>query len=159
MSHGMTVARAFLLCSALCGCGGKSAISPSPTSPSPPASSIYPVRVEPTNRLSFGPADATPAGTSFYVSIVVKSDATAFRLHRCGEPCDTATTVKAWAPETYTAGENLVWRVELAGKYYLWTQDVRTSSAIRAASDEVRGGKLRVVFDSDAVIDSWYTTP
>ena len=155
----MTVGRAFLLCCALSGCGGESATSPSPPTPSPPPSPIYPVRVEPTNRLSFGPADATPAGTSFYVSIVVKSDATAFRLHRCGEPCNTATTVKVWAPETYTAGENLVWRVDLAGEYYMWAQDVRTSGAIRAASDEARGSKLRIVFDSGAVIDSWYTTP
>jgi hypothetical protein len=159
MSHGMTVGRAFLLCSALCGCGGESATSPSPTTPSPPASPIYPVRVEPTNRLTFGPADATPAGTSFHISIVVKSDATAFRLHRCGEPCNTATTVDVRAPETYTVGENVVWRVDVAGRYYMWAQDVRTSSSIRAASDEVRASKLRMVFDSGAVIDSWYTIP
>ncbi len=128
-----------------------------PTSVSQPT--ITPVRVAPTYRKTFGPGRVTLAGTVFYISVVTKTDSTAFRLHRCGEPCTTAVTVKVWQPQTYAAGDELSERVELGGEYYLWAQNVVKDEVDRAVSDDLRGDKLRITFESGAVVDSWYVTP
>ncbi len=120
------------------------------------------MRVEPTNRYTFGPGRVTPAGTVFYVTVVTKANNIAFRLHRCDEPCTTAATVKVWQPQAYAAGDELSERVELEGKYYLWAQDVMKNgedAVDRAMSDDFRGYKLRIFFDSGAVINTWYVVP
>jgi hypothetical protein len=164
MQNWLTLSPALLvLFASLGGCGGSSGTSPSPATPSPsvapPASTTHPARVEPTNRLTFGPNGFTPAGTVFYISVVTKSDTTRFRLELCGVPCNTASDVKIWQPENYAAGEELSWRVEVGGQYYQWGQNVSTNRSETAVSDELRGTKLRITFDSGSVIDAWYTTP
>ena len=152
---------ALLVASAsLGGCGNESASSPSPPTPSPPtAPPAYPVMVEPTNRLTFGPGGIAPAGTTFHISVVTKSDTTAFNLNRCGEPCTTAVTITIWQPEVYRVGDDLSWRAVSEGWYYMWAEDLRTNAPATAVSDQIRGSKLRITFDSGAVIDAWYTVP
>lgn len=140
----------------LCGCGGGES-NVAPTAVSQPVN--LPVRVEPTNRNTFGPGRVTPAGTVYYIRVVTKSDSTAFRFHLCGEPCNTAQTVKVWSPTTYAAGDELSEPAPVEGEYYLWAQDVVADGVDRAVSDTLRGDRLRITFESGAIIDSWYVIP
>ncbi len=101
-------------------------------------------------------------GTVFYISVVAKAGNIAFRLHLCGERCNTATTIKVWQPQTYEAGDELSERVSQEGDYYIWSQIVLKEgedSVDRAVSDELRGDKLRITFESGTVIDAWYVMP
>lgn len=142
---------------------GDTGAEPSPGSSPPVAMSPNkPMRVEPKNKYSVGPRGVTPAGTVFYAKVLTKADNIALRLHLCGEPCTTAETVRVWWPRTYAAGNELSERVEVEGKYYLWAEDVTKNgeaSVDRAASDDIRGDKLRIIFESGTVIDAWYVVP
>jgi hypothetical protein len=115
--------------------------------------------VTPTTRKTFSPQKVTPAGTVFYVKVLKKADDNAIRLHRCGAPCNNAATVKIWEPESYKSGDELKWRVDKDGTYYLWIQDRKKNAAVVASSDELSGGKLRIVFASGASIETWYIAP
>src|SRR5262245_55805053 len=65
---------------------------------SDPAPLIY---VESQRNRTFGPQRETPAGTVFHIKVVTKADSNALRLHRCGDKCKSAETVKLWQPGDY----------------------------------------------------------
>ena len=111
------------------------------------------------NRKTFGPQKITPAGTVFHLKILSKGEHDAIRLHRCGEPCNTASTVNIWEPKSYKSGDQLSWRVDQDGMYYIWIEDQAKKKSVVASSDELSGAKLRIVFASGAIIEAWYTTP
>lgn len=115
--------------------------------------------LEPQRQRSFGPQKPVPKGTVFHLKVVRKADGDALRLHRCAVPCKSAVTVKVWAPDAYRGGDELTWRVEEEATYYLWAQDVRGDTAVPATAYEFVGKRLRIYFDSSAVIEAWYVSP
>ena len=153
---------ATVLLASLIGCGGAnsptaptSVVTPSPASTPDPTL----MRVEPTNRQTFGPAGSVPAGTVFHLSIVARSAATALRLHRCAEPCSSAFTIQVWSPSTIAVGDELTWRVDVGARYYVWGEDTSTGNSVTIVTDEARGNKLRVTFATGVVLEAWYVTP
>jgi hypothetical protein len=118
-----------------------------------------PLFVESKQQRSVGAREPTPAGTVFNIRVVRKADHNAFRLHRCGNPCKTATTVTVWSPETYRTGDALSWRTTEDGTYYLWNQDVRTGESIPAFTNEFLGKRVRIVYESGAIIEAWHVRP
>jgi hypothetical protein len=117
------------------------------------------MRVEPTNRLTFGPAGSVRSGTVFYVYVIKRAPDTTVNLNRCGVPCNTAELVKAWGSAQYAAGDELSWRIDVAGDHYLWALDHRRDDASVIVSDEIVGNRLRITFDSGALFEAWYVTP
>jgi len=145
----------------LISCGGRSSeVTGNESASDASPRSIHPAKVEPTRRRTFGAGEVTPEGTEFYIFVVTKVDTTDFMLNLCGEPCSTATAVKTWYAEEYQSGDELSQRVNVQGEYYLWAPD-RTfqNDAPTAVSDELRGDKLHITFNTGCVIDAWYTTP
>ena len=129
------------------------------TSPSPADPRATPMRVEPNARNTFGPAGPIPSGTTLYVGIVKKVDTSGFRLHLCGTPCTTATTVKIWEPGSYRSGDVLAQQVTRPGEYYLWHQETHSGQPSPATADERRQNGQRIRFKSGAVVNAWYITP
>jgi hypothetical protein len=117
------------------------------------------IYVEPQHSRSFGPQRVTPAGTVFHLKVLTKADNNAFRLQRCGEPCKSAEIVKVWQPGDYRVGEELSWRVDREGTYYLWNQDPRDDRSVEATTHWFVGNRTRIAFDSGAVIEAWYEIP
>ena len=110
-------------------------------------------------RNTFGPAGPIPTGTILYLEIVKKVDTVGFRLHLCGTPCNTATTVKIWEPGSFRSGDVLTQQVTRAGKYYLWHQETQSGNPSPATADERRQNGQRIRFRSGAVVNAWYITP
>jgi hypothetical protein len=125
----------------------------------PVAAQERPLFVESKQQRSIGAREPTPAGTVFNIRVVRKADHNAFRLHRCGTPCKTATTVTVWLPETYRTGDSLSWRTTEDGTYYLWNQDVRTGESIPAFTNEFLGKRVRIVYESGAIVEAWHVLP
>jgi hypothetical protein len=123
---------------------------------SDPAPLIY---VEPQRSRTFGPQRVVPAGTVFTIKVLTKADANALRLHRCGEACKSAETVKLWQPGDYRVGDELTWRADREGTYYLWAQDPRDGRSLEATTHWFVGNRTRIAFDSGAVIEVWYSLP
>ena len=123
---------------------------------SDPAPLIY---VEPQRSRTFGPQRVTPAGTVFHIKVVSKADNNALRLHRCGDSCKSAETVKLWQPADYRVGDELTWRVDRDGTYYLWVQDPRDSHSLEASTHWFVGNRVRIALDSGAVLEAWYVVP
>jgi hypothetical protein len=117
------------------------------------------IYVEPQRSRTFGPQRVTPAGTVFHIKVLAKADHNSFRLHRCGDPCKTAETVKVWQAADYRAGDELSWRVERDGTYYLWNQDARDERSLEATTHWFVGKRVRIAFESGAVIEAWYVMP
>jgi hypothetical protein len=117
------------------------------------------VHVEPTRRLTFGPAVEVPPGTAFHILVVSAAPHATILLNRCGVPCNTTTLVAFWFSHGYAAGDVLTRSVDYGGTYYLWIRDHRTNEASAVLSDEVAGTRLRMTFDSGAVLEAWYVTP
>ena len=127
-----------------------------------PAPSIAPIQrlsLEPNRKATFGPQKVTPAGTVFFIKVLKKADNNVLRLHRCNVPCNSAVSVKVWDANEYTAGDELNWRVPQEGKYYLWNQDPRNNTPMIAISSELTGDRLRITYDSGAVLEAWYVVP
>jgi hypothetical protein len=124
-----------------------------------PSAKVRPLFIESKQQRSAGAREPTPAGTVFNIRVIKKADHNAFRLHRCGDPCKTATTVSVWKPEAYRAGDELSWRTEKDGTYYLWNQDVRTGESIPAFTNEFLGKRIRIVYESGAIIEAWHVLP
>ena len=124
--------------------------------PADPAPLIY---VEPQRNRTFGPQRVTPAGTVFHIKVVTKADNNALRLHRCGDRCKSAETVKLWQPSEYRVGDELTWTADRDGTYYLWAQDPRNGHSLEATSHWFVGNRTRIAFDSGAVIEVWYGAP
>lgn len=145
------------------GCGGGSNGAPTQPSagnpPSPGDPRATPMRVESTARNTFGPAAAIPSGTTLYLAIVTKVDTGRFRLHLCGTPCNTATTVRVWEPASFGSGDVLAQQVTQAGEYYLWHEETQSGNPSPATADERRQNAQRITFRSGAVVDAWYVTP
>jgi hypothetical protein len=141
---------ALLLCA-----GAAWAQSPS----APPADKVRPLFVESKHQRTFGARQPTPAGTVFYIRVVSKAEGNAFRLHRCADPCKTATTVTVWKPDAYRSGDELSWRTTEDGTYYLWNQDVRTEASIPAFTNDFIGKRVRIMYESGAVIEAWHVLP
>jgi hypothetical protein len=118
-----------------------------------------PVRVEPVRRLTFGPDHEVPPGTVFHIRIVAKAPGTTLMLNRCGVPCSTTTMVAFWFAHGYAAGDMLSRRVENGGTYYLWIRDDKRNEASAIVSDETAGSRLRMTFDSGAILEAWYEPP
>jgi tetratricopeptide (TPR) repeat protein len=133
-------------------------VSTGTTEVSHPASA-RPVFLEPSYKRTFGPQVVTPAGTMFHVRVVRKTEHSALHLHLCGESCDTATTVKVWAPASYAEGDELRWPVGDEGRYYLWSEDIEKGGATAARSEKVVEHRTQIVFESGAILEAWYTTP
>lgn len=129
------------------------------SSPDASTRKVYPARVQPKTRKTFGALQVTPAGTEFHLLVVSKIDTTDFMLALCGEPCSTATLVKYWYSEEYASGDELSWRVSAAGRYYLWAPDRNRNDAPVAVADELLGDKLRITFDTGCIVDAWYVIP
>ena len=129
------------------------------TSPSPADPRATPMRVEPMARNTFGPGEPIPAGTTLYVEIVTKVTTSGFRLHLCGTPCTTATTVKIWEPGSYQNGDVLAQQVMRPGEYYLWHQDTHSGQESPATADERYQNGRRIKFKSGAIVNAWYITP
>jgi hypothetical protein len=125
----------------------------------PVAAQERPLFVESKQQRSIGAREPTPAGTVFNIRVVRKADHNAFRLHRCSTPCKTATTVTVWSPETYRTGDSLSWRTTEDGTYYVWNQDVRTGESIPAFTNEFLGKRVRIVYESGAIIEAWHVRP
>lgn len=123
---------------------------------SDPAPLIY---VESQRSRTFGPQRVVPAGTVFTIKVVTKADGNALRLHRCGEGCKSAETVKLWQPGDYRVGDELTWRADREGTYYLWAQDPRDGRSLEATTHWFVGNRTRIAFDSGAVIEVWYSLP
>jgi hypothetical protein len=139
---------------------GSSGAAPAHAAPAAAATDkSRPLFVESTYQRTFGAREPTPAGTVFTIRVVAKSDGNAFRLHRCGDPCKTSTTVALWRPDGYRTGEELSFRTTEGGVYYLWNQDVRTQKSIPAFTNEFLGKRIRIVYESGAIIEAWYTVP
>ena len=117
------------------------------------------IYVEPQRNRSFGPQQVTPAGTVFHLKVLTKADNNAFRLQRCAEPCKTAETIKVWQPADYRVGDELLWRADREGMYYLWNQDPRDDRSVEATTHWFVGNRTRIAFDSGAVIEVWYEIP
>lgn len=125
----------------------------------PPTDKTRPLFVEAAHQRTFGARQPTPAGTTFTIRVVRKADHNAFRLHRCADPCKTATTVTVWKPDVYRSGDELSWRTAEDGTYYLWNEDVRTQASVPAFSNEFLGKRIRIVYESGAIIEAWYVVP
>jgi len=123
------------------------------------AEEIHLLYVEPQRSRTFGPQRVTPAGTQFHIKVLAKADHNTFRLHRCDDPCKTAETVKVWQAPDYRAGDELVWRGEREGTYYLWNQDSRDDRSLEATTHWFVGKRVRIAFESGAVIEAWYVVP
>jgi hypothetical protein len=67
--------------------------------------------------------------------------------------------IAVWRPEDYAAGDELSWRVTAPGSYYLWNQDPHSNAPMVAVSYEFAGNRLRITYDSGAVIEAWYVVP
>ena len=144
---------------ALCCLLALTALSPAETAAagaSDPAPLIY---VEPQRSRTFGPQRVTPAGTVFHIKVLTKADNNALRLHRCGDGCKSAETVKLWQPADYRVGDELTWRAERDGTYYLWAQDPRDGRSLEATTHWFVANRTRIAFDSGAVIEVWYEGP
>jgi hypothetical protein len=115
------------------------------------------VRVEPTNRFSFGPGTSVPAGTTFYFHfITLGSGERGLVLSLCGPGCATASTVQRWEPSTYKAGDTISRRVDGPGEYYAW---IATDTAASIVSDNPVGSRLRMGFATGSVLEGWYVLP
>jgi len=123
------------------------------------ADDMHLLYVEPQRSRTFAPQRVTPAGTEFHIKVLAKADHNAFRLHRCGGPCKTAETVKVWQAADYRVGDELSWRVEREGTYYLWNQDSREDRSLEATTHWFVGKRVRIAFESGAVIEAWYVLP
>jgi hypothetical protein len=145
------------------GFGGDSSETPTQlsagSSPSPADPRATPMRVEPNVRNTFGPGRSIPSGTTLYLEIMKTADTSGFRLHLCGTPCNTATTVKIWEPGSFRSGDVLTHQVTQAGEYYLWHQETRSGNPSPATADERRQNAQRITFKSGAVVHVWYITP
>ena len=115
--------------------------------------------VTPTTRKTFTPRNVIPVGTVFHIKVLKKAQNDSIHLQRCGVPCDTAVEVKTWEPESYGAGDELSWRIDRIGEYYFWIRDRKTGAAIVASADAPAGDKLRITFESGAVLEAWYVRP
>jgi hypothetical protein len=144
----------FTLALALCA-GSASAQSPA----QPSGDKVRPLFVESKHQRSFGARQPTPAGTIFHIRVISKAEGNAFRLHRCADPCKTATTVTVWKPDAYRSGDELSWRTTEDGTYYLWNQDMRTEASIPAFMNEFLGKRVRITYESGAVIEAWHVLP
>jgi hypothetical protein len=126
----------------------------------PAASEPALIYVEPQRNRTFGPQRVTRAGTVFHVKVLTKADNNAVRIHRCGEAnCKSAETVKQWQPGEYRTSDELTWRAEREGTYYLWMQDPRDGRSLEATTHWFIGNRTRIAFDSGAVIEVWYEAP
>jgi len=67
--------------------------------------------------------------------------------------------VRVWEPTAYAVGDELSWRVEEAGEYYLWSENLGNQEPSKIVSDSVVDGKLHMTFDTGAVLEAWYVTP
>jgi hypothetical protein len=141
----------------LFGCTASTQSPPAPRAPS--ADKTRPLFVEPKHQRTFGAREPTPAGTVFHIQVIRKADGNAFRLHRCNDPCKTAATVTVWAPQAYRSGDQLSWRTVEDGTYYLWNQDVQTEASIPAFANEFVGKRVRITYESGAVIEAWHVLP
>ena len=141
---------------ALCVLSVLSASDAAGAGPSDPAPLIY---VEPQRNRTFGPQRLTPAGTVFHIKVVSKADNNALRLHRCGDGCKSAETVKLWPSGEYRVGDELTWKADRDGTYYLWAQDARSGRSLEATSHWFVGNRTRIAFESGAVIEAWYGPP
>jgi hypothetical protein len=132
---------------------------PNNQSGTPPMVAVaQPVRVEPVRRLTFGPDHEVPPGTVFHIRIVAKAPGTTLMLNRCGVPCSTTIMVAFWFAHGYAAGDMLSRRVENGGTYYLF-RDNKRNEASAIVSDETAGSRLRMTFDSGAILEAWYEPP
>lgn len=120
---------------------------------------MQPVGVEPTRRLTFGPQREIPAGTVFHLRVVVKAPGITLSLNRCGDPCSSAVLVAFWFPNGYSAGDELTWKVNQPGVYYLGARDDKRKEASAIVSDERVDSWLRMTFDSGAILEAWYVLP
>jgi hypothetical protein len=123
---------------------------------SDPAPLIY---VEPKRSRTLGPQRVTPTGTVFHIKVLTKADHNALRLHRCNDKCTNAETVKLWQPGDYRVGDELTWRADRDGTYYLWGQDPRDGRSLEVTTHWFVGNRTRIAFDSGAVIEAWYAVP
>ena len=154
---------------ALTGCAGTpppgtsspSAGAPAPSAmPAPAASGPQPLFVETAFQRTVGPRTPTPAGTIYSIKVIAKAEGNAFRLHRCtADPCKSSTMVAMWKPDAYRSGEELSFKTTEPGIYYLWDQDVRSQKSIQAFANEFVGKRVRITFESGAIIEAWYTLP
>jgi hypothetical protein len=114
---------------------------------------------EPEYKRTFGPQDVTPSHTAFHVKVIAKTEGEAIRVHRCGVPCDSATTAKVWASNEYFQGEELLWSATQEGKYYLWLQHVTSGMPVGGAFEQILQDRARIVLDSGTILEVWYVTP
>jgi len=139
---------------------GLSLAPPQPSAAqNPPSRRARPGRVEPKYRFTFGPAGETPAGTVFNIRVLKKGESASIRLQLCGVDCATAAAVRVWEPAAYAVGDELSWRVEQAGEYYLWSENLAKEEPSAIVSDSVVDGKLRMTFDTGAMLEAWYVAP
>ena len=120
---------------------------------------VQPVSLEPEFKRTFRPLGEIPQGTVFNVRVLDRVDDHAIHVHRCVEPCDTATMVKVWEPGAYREGETLRWQVDVDGSYYLWVRDTSEESAVAGVTEEVVENRTRIVLESGAALEVWYVTP
>jgi len=139
-------------------CGSE---SPAPTSPTPSPSAAIPMQVEPSSRNTFGPGTnvVVPSGTRIFLRIQALGRPSPIVLNRCGEPCNTATVVRRWEPESIRAGDTLSHQLPDSGRYYMWLPDEQGGRAFASTSDSLLADALRMTFANDTVIDGWYTLP
>ncbi len=115
--------------------------------------------LEPKHQRTFGPQAVTPRGTIFYLRVLKKAEHNALRLYRCGVPCKTATSVKTWQPDSFQAGELLSWGTDEEGSYYFWNQDTLAGASVPATAHEFIGKKIRIYFESGAMVEAWHVLP
>jgi len=84
---------------------------------------------------------------------------TSYLLQRCGEPCDTAEGVAYWPPYSHEEGSELSAEGLVEGRYYMWARSLETESLIKPVADSLEDGRLRIEFESGAVIETWFAVP
>lgn len=140
-------------------CGSESPAAPTPPTPSP--SAPIPMQVEPSNRNTFGPGPSVvvPPGTRVFLRIQALGRPSPILLNQCGEPCNTASVVRRWEPESMRVGDTLSHQLPDSGRYYLWLRDDQGGGVFASTSDSLLTDARRMTFANDAVIDGWYILP
>jgi hypothetical protein len=147
------------LCAAAFGC---SSDSPLPTTPTAVDRS-QPVFVSDSRgtfipRRDTNPPTDSPVGTTFHVKVLTKIDVVTIHLAVCGVPCNTASFVRSWGPSTYGVGDEIVWTVSTAGRYYFFLRDP-TIAFQNVTREERVGNHLRMTFETGTVLEAWFIEP
>lgn len=111
------------------------------------------LEVEPTFRRTFGLINNLQEGAILSLIILEISPNEVFRMHLCGEGCNTATSIEVW--DEGDINKKIIIVIPETGDYYFWLErfvEPGDSEADTIATAEQVSSRFLVTFDSGAVI-------